>query len=279
MSVREIDQSYQCHTEPGITLNYVLRITSRARTATIRIREGDGRITAVIPESWPDPERFIKEYMEKNELLLLQKLSDVLHSRKSGNFSKRPDHSKVEFRISSGQTLMLFGQEYTARIRWNHRDPQSDNDITAEIYHEERTVIFTMNSRVSNPQRAAGMAWESCLKKALLKEIQRYYSSQKIQTFLKKYHVEVMRFTPRIMKGLWGSCTSQKQTIRLNTLLAQLPVKYLHYVMDHEMVHLVEANHKKGFYNLLGRLNPDAEQISSEMDQMTVCMDGRIRMK
>lgn len=55
----------------------------------------------------------------------------------------------------------------------------------------------------------------------------------------------------RRMKSRWGSCTSGKKTIRLNTALAECPPECLEMVLVHELCHLLESNHGPRFHALM----------------------------
>ncbi|MBI1293990.1 DUF45 domain-containing protein [bacterium] len=51
----------------------------------------------------------------------------------------------------------------------------------------------------------------------------------------------------------YGSCTPSERTIRISHRLAQVPAFVLDYVIVHELAHLLEANHGKGFWKLVNR--------------------------
>lgn len=61
----------------------------------------------------------------------------------------------------------------------------------------------------------------------------------------------------RNMKTRWGVCHIQKRTIVLNMRLMEKPVEAQEYVIMHEFVHFLHADHQKGFYNALTTLMPD----------------------
>ena len=57
----------------------------------------------------------------------------------------------------------------------------------------------------------------------------------------------------------WGSCTPADGTIRLSDRLRPMPAWVRDYVLLHELVHLVEANHTPRFHALVATY-PDAER-------------------
>jgi len=60
----------------------------------------------------------------------------------------------------------------------------------------------------------------------------------------------------RAMKSRWGSC-SPTGKITLNLKLIQTPKACIDYVVLHELCHLQEHNHGRGYYQLLGQVLPD----------------------
>jgi predicted metal-dependent hydrolase len=57
-------------------------------------------------------------------------------------------------------------------------------------------------------------------------------------------------------KSRWASC-STKRNLNFNLFLAALPVEIIDYVIIHELVHLVELNHSKKFWDVVGLADPE----------------------
>lgn len=51
----------------------------------------------------------------------------------------------------------------------------------------------------------------------------------------------------------WGSCTPGKGHVRISNQVAAFPGWVIDYVIVHELAHLVEPNHSKAFWALVGR--------------------------
>lgn len=73
----------------------------------------------------------------------------------------------------------------------------------------------------------------------------------------------------RAMKSRWGSCTG-KGKITLNLHLMRAPKPCIDYVVVHELCHLVEHNHGKGFYALMDRVMPDWRKRREELKQVDI---------
>ncbi len=82
-------------------------------------------------------------------------------------------------------------------------------------------------------------------KEELIDVIQRW-----VQRYSKILGVKPQKFTLRLMKTRWGSC-SKRMRLTFNLLLRHLPDSLIEYVVFHEMVHLLVPNHKKRFWQLV----------------------------
>ncbi len=51
----------------------------------------------------------------------------------------------------------------------------------------------------------------------------------------------------------WGSCTTAERTIRVSTLLAEMPNFVLDYILVHELAHLIRSDHGPEFSALVAR--------------------------
>ena len=63
----------------------------------------------------------------------------------------------------------------------------------------------------------------------------------------------------------WGSCTPADGTIRLSDRLRSMPAYVRDYVLLHELVHLVEANHTPRFHALVAAY-PDADRARGYLE-------------
>jgi predicted metal-dependent hydrolase len=54
----------------------------------------------------------------------------------------------------------------------------------------------------------------------------------------------------------WGSC-DRAGTLRLNWRIVQAPLRLIEYVVAHEVIHVLHADHGREFWAALGRVMPD----------------------
>ncbi|MDT8427247.1 MAG: SprT family zinc-dependent metalloprotease [Pseudomonadales bacterium] len=69
------------------------------------------------------------------------------------------------------------------------------------------------------------------------------------------------------MKKQWGSCSS-KGTLILNPSLVKAPRDCVNYVLVHELCHLKEHNHGRGFYALLNKALPGWQESKARLDSL-----------
>ena len=78
------------------------------------------------------------------------------------------------------------------------------------------------------------------------------------------------RITFRIMRSRWGSCTPATGRIRLNLQLGLMELRFLEYVLVHEMTHLWVGGHGPRFQQLMDRFLPDWRDLRRELNRYAV---------
>ena len=71
--------------------------------------------------------------------------------------------------------------------------------------------------------------------------------------------------TIRSMKTRWGVCNVRTKRVTLNLELIKKDIKYLDYVIAHELSHLVYPDHSKSFWNLVEKVIPNYKLLRKEM--------------
>ena len=69
----------------------------------------------------------------------------------------------------------------------------------------------------------------------------------------------------RKMTSRWGVCNTKLKVVTLNLELIKRDIKYLDYVIVHELSHLIHANHSKDFWTLVDENIGDHKKFRKEM--------------
>lgn len=83
--------------------------------------------------------------------------------------------------------------------------------------------------------------------------------------FSKKIPYPALRI--RKMTTRWGVCNVKTKTVTLNLELMKRDIKYLDYVIVHELSHLIYANHSSNFWSLVEENMPDYKKYRKEMKE------------
>ena len=73
----------------------------------------------------------------------------------------------------------------------------------------------------------------------------------------------------RVMKRRWGTCRRNGKII-LNTNLARYPINCVDVVIVHELCHLLEFNHSRRFYQLMGQIMPEWKQHDGMLNRLSL---------
>lgn len=91
-----------------------------------------------------------------------------------------------------------------------------------------------------------------CIAKERLPELRERIEKLNRKHFNKPFNKVFFKYN----KSNWGSC-SKAGNINISTRLLFAPEDILEYVCVHELAHLVELNHSKKFWSLVGKVVPD----------------------
>lgn len=89
---------------------------------------------------------------------------------------------------------------------------------------------------------------------------------QRIDSYAQKLNLPPPPFRLSQAKTRWGSCSS-RGFISLNWCLIQLPLHLIDYVVAHELSHLIEMNHSKAFWIVVGSVYPGYRAARRELKQ------------
>ncbi len=82
-----------------------------------------------------------------------------------------------------------------------------------------------------------------------------------------RHGIAVGRIAVRNQKSRWGSC-SKKGTLNFNYKLTFLPPELRDYVIVHEICHIKEFNHGRGFWDLVKETVPDYKEVRKKLKEV-----------
>ena len=112
----------------------------------------------------------------------------------------------------------------------------------------------------------------------LKEEMSKYLKSieQDVIMNLKSFNIKTRTYVLKYYKSKFGAYHKLQDTIYLNTFLATLDVKFLHYVLMHEYAHTIHFHHQKSFYELLEQLHPNYRDIEKSLKSLVIPSDFHV---
>ncbi|MDA3079808.1 MULTISPECIES: M48 family metallopeptidase [unclassified Campylobacter] len=81
-----------------------------------------------------------------------------------------------------------------------------------------------------------------------------------IANFLPFINRPINRVVFRKMETRWGSCNHKKGYINLSLNLVKKDLKFIEYVVLHELTHLIYPHHRSEFYEFISKIMPDFKE-------------------
>ena len=79
------------------------------------------------------------------------------------------------------------------------------------------------------------------------------------------YKIPYPKLTIRKMKTRWGVCNYKTNRVTLNFNLIKKDIKYLDYVITHELSHLIYHDHSKSFWKCVEDNMPEFKEIRKDL--------------
>ena len=149
----------------------------------------------------------------------------------------------------------VWGRRYLLKVAAHDGAP------SVEIKHRQ-LVLRVRNPKSDEEKQGALDEWYRSLVKQAVPEL--------IDKWQPVIGVNVQGVLVRKMKTLWGSCSHERGTIRLNVELAKKPPECLEYILVHELVHLLEPTHNARFVKLLDQFMPKWQFYRDEINRLPV---------
>lgn len=173
------------------------------------------------------------EYIEK---LLEKRKNWVLESIK-----KIDKISNEKIKYETGDILNIFSKKFSLIVIKSEKDKI--------LYKDEKLYLFITNINDREYKKRMVDSWYREKGKFILKDL--------IEDWLIKTNKSINKLTIKTLKRNWGSCEVAKKNINLNSELLKQDIRFVEYVLLHEIAHLEHPNHSKNFYNYIEKFMPD----------------------
>jgi predicted metal-dependent hydrolase len=205
----------------GRSIRYMFR---RARRRTIGLLIDEHGLSAAAPQWVPIAE--VEAFMREKERWIVQRLAE------------RTRDTVPAFQWREGAALPYLGRDLALAVSRSVSVPRAE----AGLLH--------LPAAAAAPARMRDMtlAWIKGSALALYRE--------RADMLASRSGVAVKEVRLSSARTQWGSCTVGGR-IRINWRLMHFAPQYIDYVIAHELAHLVEMNHSRAFWRVVGSMYPD----------------------
>lgn len=234
----------------GIILNIdgleipVSVVRKRVKNLNLRVR-ADGTVTLSIPQHLPLARA--QEFLERK--------GNWIAERVRRNIERRPS---PDFAGELPNRIPLWGKLVPRdSVQANPGQAASDRDASGQTIPGQTAVNRSISGQSVSGQTTPG---QTTIDQAALDELYRTEVLRALPDIVERMEarigVHATRWSVRVMKTRWGSCTPKTGAIRINARLAAYPPECLEFVVAHELVHLLEPSHNARFHALLDEFCP-----------------------
>lgn len=243
----------------GIILNVdgleipVSVVRKRVKNLNLRVR-ADGTVTLSIPQHLPLARA--REFLDRK--------GDWIAERVRRNIERRPS---PDLAGELPDRIPLWGK----LVPRDSVQANSGQDVGGQGAGGRAIPGQAASGRDAGGQGAPG---QTTIDQAALDELYRTEVLRALPDIVERMEARVgvhaARWSVRVMKTRWGSCTPKTGAIRINARLAAYPPECLEFVVAHELVHLLEPSHNARFHALLDEFCPGNRGIARRLKQQPI---------
>ena len=200
---------------------------SERKTVSIFI-ERDGSVSARVPKKLNDEE--IKEILKAKEYQIFKNLAEW----------EQLNANAVEREYVNGQSFLYAGRNYRLKL-------------VDENFGELRFVKNTFLLSKQQKHKAKEL-FVQFYKDKLTTKIHPIIERYKNQLGVSPNQIKIMELQNR-----WASCTSNGH-VNFHWKCAMAPIDVLHYIVVHELSHLIHNNHTQAFWNEVDKILPNYQE-------------------
>lgn len=206
-------------------IEYQLRRSRRSKNLRISIHPQKGLLVSCPPLY---PQLLINRFIKSKSDWILNHLKNIVGD-------------SANFKFSENAPITILGKNYRIMIT-------KAQVLKPEVEFEEHNLLIKTPLGKLEPAKKFFDKW--------IKRFTEKHINQRVEYYAQQNELKYNRVVIKNQQTLWGSCSSKKN-LNFSKRLIQLPEWLIDYVVCHELAHLTEMNHGKGFWDLVGQYFPD----------------------
>jgi predicted metal-dependent hydrolase len=221
----------------------VINVTRKdVKNVHLSVHPPDGRVTLVAPKS---------TRVDVARAYAITKIGWIRQQRQR----LRSQAREAPRQFVGRETHFLWGRRHLLRV--------SEKDAKPAVKLDHRTIHLQVRLGTSRDGRDKVIhEWHLQLLHSVVPPLIRKWET--------RIGVEVRGYFLQRMKTKWGSCNSERKTVRLNTELVKKPRDLLEYVIVHELMHILEPTHSPRFFALLSEHFPNWADARRELNELPI---------
>lgn len=242
-------------------------VRKRVKNLNLRVR-ADGTVTLSIPQHLPFARA--QEFLERKGSWIAERVRRNIERRPSPDFAgELPNRIPLWGKLVPCDAVQgAPGQSASDRGAGGQAIP--GQGVGGQAITGQTAVNRSISGQSVSGQTTPG---QTAIDQAALDELYRTEVLRALPDMVERMEarigVHAMRWSVRVMKTRWGSCTPKTGAIRINARLAAYPAECLEFVVAHELVHLLEPSHNARFHALLDEFCPDDRHLAKLLREAT----------
>ncbi|WP_436909032.1 M48 family metallopeptidase [Halosimplex marinum] len=162
------------------------------------------------------------------------------------------------------------------RYREQAPDRMFEPDEEFPYLGEDRAIVVEPRGSHSVDEESIRLRKSTVDQSSLRRVLENFYRSRareyltdRADHFADEMGVEYDRIELRNQRTRWGSC-STNGALSLNWRLVMAPRGPIDYVIVHELAHLVESDHNREFWRIVGKQLPDYKEHADWLDKNSI---------
>lgn len=245
-------------------------VRKRVKNLNLRVR-ADGTVTLSIPQHLPLARA--QEFLERRGTWIAERVRRNIERRPSpGCAGELPDHIPLWGKLVPRDSVQAIpGQGASGQGAGGQAIPGQgvgSQGAGGQAIPGQTAVNRSISGQSVSGQTTPGQPTpgQTTIDQAALDELYRTEVLRALPDVVERMEarigVHAARWSIRVMKTRWGSCTPKTGAIRINARLAAYPPECLEFVVAHELVHLLEPSHNARFHALLDEFCPDNRHLA-----------------